>query len=135
MTYRIALAATIIALATPQSVVAQVSPAPAPAASAPAAALTARFADFLTDVLAGKLPATGISERMKTAFSPDLISQIDSNLAPLGTFQKLEFVGQDSQQGFTRYHYTAVFLKGAQPFMFVLNSNSDIAGFFKDEGQ
>ncbi len=133
MIHRVALAAAMIALAIPQPAGAQASPAPAPTASAPDPALTARFAAFLTDMLAGKLPATGLSAKMQGAFTPELISQVDSNLAPLGAFQKLQFVSQDSVQGFQRYHYVGVFANGMQPLMFVLNSSNDIDGFFKDQ--
>jgi hypothetical protein len=100
--------------------------------SAPDGALTARFSAFLTDVLAGHLPSGGVSDAMKSGFTPQLISQVDSSFAALGTFQKLQFVRQDSVQGYQRYHYVAVFDKGTQALMFVLDAKGDIAGFFND---
>jgi len=105
----------------------------------PSSALTTQFTTFLTDILAGHVPATGISDKMQSALTPDVISAIDSNLAPLGTFQKLQYVSQDSAEGYQRYHYIAVFNKGTQPhllpLLFVLDSSGNIAGFFKDQGQ
>jgi hypothetical protein len=101
---------------------------------APDSALTARFSTFLTDVLAGRLPATGLSDPMKAAFTSDVLAQVDTAFAGLGTFQKLQFVREDTVQGYQRYHYVAVFDKGAQPLMFVLDSSGNIAGFFKDQG-
>jgi hypothetical protein len=133
MTHRIAIVLALTTLAAPQYAIAQSSPAPAPAASAPDSAMTARFAAFLTDVLAGKLPSSGISDTMKTKFTPDLISQVDNNLSPLGAFQSLKFVRQDTIQGFARYHYVATFDKGTVPLNFVLDSDGNIAGFFKDQ--
>jgi len=101
-------------------------------ATAPDSALTARFTGFLTDLLAARLPPTGISASLKTGLTPDLIAQVDRGLAPLGAFQSLQFVRADTAQGYHRYHYNAVFAKGSQPLMFVLDTNGDIAGFFKD---
>ncbi len=101
--------------------------------AAPSTALTARFTAFLTDVLAGHLPATGLSDAMKAGFTPQLISQVDGSFTPLGSFQKLQFVRQDTLDGYQRYHYVAVFDKGSQPLLFVLDSSGNIAGFFKDQ--
>lgn len=108
---------------------------PAASQTAPDSALTARFAAFLTGVLAGHLPATGVSDKMKAAFTPDLITQVDALFAPLGAFKSLQFVSQDGAQGFQRYHYIGVFDKGTQPLLFVLDSSGNIAGFFKDQSQ
>ncbi len=100
--------------------------------AAPSTALTARFTAFLTDVLAGRLPATGLSDAMKAGFTPQLISQVDGLFTPLGSFHQLQFVRQDTLDGYQRYHYVAVFDKGSQPLLFVLDSSGNIAGFFKD---
>jgi hypothetical protein len=109
---------------------------PAPAAVAtPDAALTARFSAFVTDVLAGQLPATGVTDTMKTAFTPSVMGQVKTAFAPLGSFQKLQFTHEDSVQGYQRFHYIAVFDKGTQPVIFVIDSNQNIAGFFADQGQ
>ncbi len=72
---------------------------------------------------------------MKAGFTPDLISQVNALFAPLGAFKSLQFVSQDSAQGFQRYHYIAVFDKGTRPLLFVLDSSGNIAGFFKDQPQ
>ena len=133
MIIRIGIAAAALALAMPQVAFAQASPSPAPAASASESAMTARFTEFLTDVIAGKLPPTGISEMMKTKFTPDLVAQVDKNLAPLGAFQGIKFVRQDSAQGYQQYHYVATFAKGTLPLLFVVDSDGNIAGFFKDQ--
>lgn len=121
-----------VALPVPRCVAAD---QPAASQTAPDSALTARFAAFLTGVLAGHLPATGVSDKMKAAFTPDLLSQVDTLFAPLGGFKSLQFVSQDSAQGFQRYHYIAVFDRGTQPLLFVLDSSGNIAGFFKDQSQ
>jgi hypothetical protein len=109
---------------------------PAPSATAaPDAALTSRFAAFLTDVLAGKLPATGVTKEMAAAFTPEIIGQVQSNLSPLGAFKQLQFVSKANVQGYQRFHYTGVFAKGSLPLLFVVDSNGNIAGFFADQPQ
>jgi hypothetical protein len=120
--------------AVPRAAIADQSASPAPAATA-SAALTARFSTFMTDVLAGNLPATGVTDTMKTAFTPSVMSQVSTTFAPLGTFQRLQFTKQDSAPGFQRFHYIAIFDKGSQPVIFVIDSNQNIAGFFADQGQ
>jgi hypothetical protein len=99
----------------------------------PDSALTARFTVFLTDVLAGRVPTTGLSEPLKAGLTPDVLSQIDRAFASLGLFQKLEFVREDTMPGYQRYHYVAVFNRGTQGVMFVTDSSGAIAGFFKDQ--
>ena len=89
----------------------------------------------MAGVLAGQLSATGITDAMKTAFTPTIIDQVRTNFAPLGNFQRLQFTHEDGAAGFTRFHYIAIFDKGTQPVIFVLDSNQNIAGFFVDQGQ
>ena len=112
----------------------QSSPVPA-AASTPEPSLTARFATFIATVLAGQLPASGITDTMKTAFTPAIVEQVKTNFAPLGSFQRLQFTREDGAAGFQRFHYIAIFDKGTQAVIFVLDSNQNIAGFFADQGQ
>lgn len=102
-----------------------------PAAENPAK--TAQFTAFFTTILAGHVPIQGVTPQVEQGFTPALVAQIDGTLAPYGKFQKLQYVGEDSVQGYERYHYTAVFDKGSQNFLFVLDSTGNIAGFFKDE--
>jgi len=96
-------------------------------------AKTARFETFFTTIAAGQVPTQGVTPQVKQGFTPALVAQIDQTIAPLGKFQKLQYVGEDSVQGYDRYHYTAVFEKGTQNYLFVLDSSGNIAGFFKDE--
>ena len=126
---RFAIVAVLTLAALPLAAAAD--PPAASQAVLPDSALTARFTTFLTDVLAGHLPATGVSDAVKSGFTPDLLAQVDSSFAALGVFQNLQYVSQDTMQGYQRYHYVAVFDKGTQPLLFVLDSNGDIAGFFK----
>lgn len=146
MLHRLAIAFILIGFAAVQPAAAQspapAAPSPAPAAQSPAptgaapdAALTARFSNFLTTILAGKVPATGVSDKIKTGLTPQMVTTIDGALSPLGAFQSLQFVRQNTVQGFQVYHYNAVFAKGNQPMVFVLDSDSNIAGFFKDQPQ
>lgn len=127
----LALLATILA---PQSAIAD-QPSAAPTPAAPDAALTARFASFVSGVLAGQLPGTGISDAVKKGFTPALMSQVKTAFAPLGDFRSLQFTREESVQGYQRFHYVAIFEKGTQAVTFVIDSAQNIAGFFTDEGQ
>ena len=95
-------------------------------------AKTAQFQTFFTTILAGRVPTQGVTAQMAAGFSAALVTQIDDNLAPFGKFQKLQFVSEDSAQGYDRYHYTAIFEKGSRNFLFVLDATGNIAGFFRD---
>jgi Protein of unknown function (DUF3887) len=133
---RVAMLAVLAAPAVSQPVqVAADQPGQPAAAATPDAALTARFAAFITSVLAGQLPAAGVTDTMKTAFTPSAIDQVKTTFAPLGAFQTLQFTREDSVQGYQRFHYIATFEKGTQPVIFVIDPNHNIAGFFLDQGQ
>jgi hypothetical protein len=134
MLQKCAVAALLLALAQPAAAVAQADQPTNSTASAPDSALTSRFTAFFKQVLAGHAPGGNISPQMKSGLTPQLISQIDGAFASYGTFRRLDFVHQDSLQGYQRYHYTAVFDKGSQGLMFVVDSNGTIAGFFQDPG-
>ena len=108
------------------------APSAAPAAT-PDAALTARFTAFFADILASRVPATGLSAAMKAALTPDAVSAVAASFAPFGTFTRLQYAGQDSRAGYERYRYTAIFDKGSQGLLFVLDSDGNIAGFFKSQ--
>jgi hypothetical protein len=99
--------------------------------TAPSAATTASFSTFLTDVLAGRLPPD-VSESMKSQ-SSQMLAQIKTAFAALGRFRHLEFAREDSMQGYSRYHYTALFEKGSQKLIFVTDSHGTIVGFGPDQ--
>jgi hypothetical protein len=134
MLEKCAVAALLLALALPAAAIAQADQPTNSTASAPDSALTSRLTSFFKQVVAGHVPSGNISPRLKSGLTPQLISQIDGAFASFGTFRRLDFVRQDSMQGYQRYHYTAVFDKGSQGIMFVLDSNGTIAGFFQDPG-
>lgn len=96
-------------------------------------AKTARFDTFFRTILAGHVPAQGLTPAMQQALTPELVSQLDTYYAASGKFEKLQYLGEDSVQGYDRYHYAAIFDKGKQAVMFVLDSDGDVAGFFKDQ--
>jgi hypothetical protein len=101
------------------------------AAPAPAGSMTAHFTTFLTDVLAGRVPAD-ISETLRSQ-SSTMLTQVRSDLGKFGEFRRLQYVRQDTSQGYRQYHYVAVFDKGSQPVVFVTNSSGVIYGFFQDQ--
>ena len=108
---------------------------PTNAAPPPGNALTARFNSFFTDILAGRAPSTNVSPEVRSGLTPQLVSQIRSSFASLGTFRHLQYVRQDQVQGYRRFHYSAVFDKGNQGVMFVVDANNTIVGFFQDPAQ
>ena len=104
--------------------------APASAQSAPSSAITERFSAFLTDVLAGRVPPH-VSSTMQSQ-SSQLISGVKATLGTLGTFRRLEYLRQESMQGYHRYHYRAVFDKGTRGLAWVTDSSGTVVGFFED---
>jgi hypothetical protein len=129
MIRKIFAAASFAALATFLGSVATAQTAAAPAPSA--GVMTARFSAFLTDVLSGRVP-TDISETLKSQ-SSTMLTQVRSDLGKFGEFRRLQYVRQDTSQGYPQYHYIAVFDKGSQPVVFVTNSSGVIYGFFQDQ--
>ncbi|HEV3090929.1 MAG TPA: hypothetical protein VGX91_05730 [Candidatus Cybelea sp.] len=102
------------------------------AQSAPSAATTASFAAFVNDVMAGRVPSN-ISDTMKAQSAG--LGQAKTALAQFGTFKRLDYVREDTMQGYHRYHYTAVFTKGSLGVIFVTDTNGTIDGFFQDQPQ
>lgn len=104
--------------------------APASAQSAPTGAVTERLTAFLTQVLAGHTPSH-ISSTLQQQ-SSQLISGVKSTLGTLGTFHRLDYVREESMQGYHRYHYRAVFEKGTRGLAFITDSNDTVVGFEED---
>jgi hypothetical protein len=102
-------------------------------AGPPSSALTETFSGFFTDVLAGRVPSTGVSTAMRNGLTPSMMSRIHSSFGSLGAFVRLRFVKHDTTQGYQGYHYSAVFQNGSQPVVFVTDSNGTIVGFFPDQ--
>ena len=70
---------------------------------------------------------------MKSGLTQTLLAQIDSYYQAFGAFKSLQFLKVDTLQGYTRYHYAAVFDRSTQSVMFVTDSSGAIAGFFQDQ--
>jgi hypothetical protein len=104
--------------------------APASAQTAPSSATTERLTTFLTDVLAGHTPPH-ISSTLQQQ-SSQLISGVKDTLGTLGTFHRMEYLRQESMQGYHRYHYRAYFEKGARGVAFITDSNGTVVGFEED---
>ncbi|MGA2760039.1 MAG: hypothetical protein ABSF08_06960 [Candidatus Cybelea sp.] len=100
-------------------------------AALPSSELTPRFTTFLSDVLAGHVPPD-ISETLRSQ-SSTMLTQVRSDLGKFGEFHRLQYVRQDTAQGYLQYHYLAIFEKGSQPVVFVTNSSGVIYGFFQDQ--
>jgi hypothetical protein len=103
---------------------------PASAQSAPSGAVTERFTSFLAYVLAGHAPPH-ISSTMQQQ-SSQLISGVKQTLGTLGTFRRLEYVREESMQGYHRYHYRGVFDKGTRGLAFITDDKGTIVGFAED---
>ncbi len=99
-------------------------------ASAQSSATTQSFTTFLADVLAGRTPSR-ISSTLRSQ-SSQLISGVKQTLGTLGTFRRLEYVREESMQGYHRYHYRAVFEKGTRGLVWVTDSNGTVVGFMED---
>jgi hypothetical protein len=104
--------------------------APASAQGAPSGAVTQRLTTFLTEVLAGHTPSH-ISSTLAQQ-SSQLISGVKATLGTLGTFHRLDYVREESMQGYHRYHYRAVFEKGTRGLAFITDSNGTVVGLEED---
>jgi len=107
------------------------APAYAQSANSVSTATAAHFTAFVQDVLAGKTPS-GISSAMRSGLTPSLKKEIQGSFTPYGSFQRLQYVSQESMDKYHRYHYLAVCDKGQLPVIFVTDSNGTIVGFFQD---
>jgi hypothetical protein len=116
-----------LAMVLGSAAIAQTATAPA----APAGVMTLRFTTFLTDVLAGRVPAD-VSDTLRSQ-SSTMLTQVRTDLGRFGEFRRLQYVRQDTSQGYRQYHYVAVFDKGSQPVVFVTSSSGVIDGFFQDQ--
>jgi len=107
--------------------------APSYAQSAPSVSTTttAHFTSFVQDILAGRTPS-GISSTMRSGFTPSMRKEIQGDFTPCGSFQRLQYVSQESMNKYHRYHYLAICTKGQLPVIFVTDSNGTIVGFFQD---
>jgi hypothetical protein len=122
----------ILANASPTPSTASTSSTVVPSATPDVSLLTARFTAFFTEVLAGKAPAQGLTDKMQSALTPDVLSKLSAYYGTLGKFERLTFKAEDEVQGFQRYHYTAVFSNGSSGVLFVVDSDGKIAGFFNE---
>jgi hypothetical protein len=100
------------------------------AQAAPSGPPTATFTTFMTDVIAGRIPPD-ISESMNS--NADGLSRARQAFVQFGTFKRLQFVREDTMQGYYRYHYTAIFQKSSLHIVFVTDSEGTIVGFFPDQ--
>lgn len=128
--FALTLLTILIANATPTPIATSTASVPSPTPEM--LKLTARFTSFFADVLAGRTPTQDLTDKMQSALSPAVLSQLQQFYGTLGTFQKLSFKDQDSIQGFRRYHYLAIFQNGSPGVMFVIDSDDKIAGFFNE---
>ena len=119
----------------PQVAAAGQTPAPVEQPATPGPTLTAFFAAFMTGVLAGRLPPSGVSDAMKAGFTPTKMDEVKTAFGMLGNFRELRFTKAERVQAYQRFHYVAIFEKGTQPVIFVIDSDRNIAGFFADDGQ
>jgi hypothetical protein len=131
MIRKILATATFAGLVMALGSAASAQQAAAAPAALPSAELTPRFTTFLSDVLAGHVPPD-VSETLRSQPST-MLTQARSDLGKFGTFRRLQYVRQDTSQGYLQYHYIAIFEKGSQPVVFVTNSSGIIYGFFQDQ--
>ncbi len=107
------------------------APSYAQSATSVSTTTTAHFTAFVQDVLAGKTPS-GISSAMRSGLTPSLKKEIQGSFAPYGSFQRLQYVSQESKDKYHQYHYLAICDKGQLPVIFITDSSGTIVGFFQD---
>ncbi len=92
---------------------AQTAPAQssAPSSAAPQVdpKVTAIAKDWLHRIQTANVDRSQLTDEMNTALTPSLVQQVAAQLAPLGDPTAVSFVGSNTVQGVTIYHFVLTF--------------------------
>jgi len=92
-------------------------------------AVTAKLRTLLNGLQRGTVDPATLTDAMKAALTPQALSGMSAQFAPLGALQSLTFRGKDSGRGYSSYHYSAVFASGETvPLTISLDKDGKIAG-------
>jgi hypothetical protein len=116
----------------PQSAHAQPAPAastaPSPAAAQVDPKVTALATDWLHRIQTANVDRSQLTSEMNAALTPALVQQVSAQLASLGEPTNVSFVGSQTAQGITIYHYVLVFKAMSVNEFLGLDSAGKIAG-------
>lgn len=90
--------------------------------------ITARAKDWLHRVQTGDVDRSQLDTTMNTAFTPDLVKELSTQLGPFGDPQSFTFFKQVVSGGVTAYVYRVSFAAGAVNEVFALDKDGKIAG-------
>jgi hypothetical protein len=93
------------------------------------AAVTLRFREALTSLLAGKIDRSQYSDTVKAALTPELLAATAAQLQPLGEIAKIEYVNSVALPKGTLYSYKVTFSSGKTlTWQFRIDDQGKIAG-------
>jgi hypothetical protein len=91
-------------------------------------AVTARVRDWVGRLESGNLDRSQLTERMSAHFTPALVTEIKTEMAPLGAPQQLIYVSKDVTTRGTIYTYRAVFAAATFNLHIRINTQGKITG-------
>jgi hypothetical protein len=113
------------------TVIAQAAPSAAPAATASAdAAVTARAKDWLHQIQAGKIDRSQFDDKMNTALTDSMLSQVSAQIAPLGDPSGFTLSRTMTRGSLSIYVFQVVFPSITLYETFALDPDGKIAGLF-----
>jgi D-alanyl-D-alanine carboxypeptidase len=127
LTYR---ANNVVVQHTHPAFFAELAKATPPPAGPEDPAVTAKLRTLLSGLQLGTVDPATLTDAMKAALTPEVLSGTKAQFAPLGALQSLTLSGKESVQGYSSYHYSAVFASGETvPLTISLDKDGKIAGF------
>jgi len=134
-----AILCVLLSLCAVRAAVADTSPSPA--STAPAASpqdTAARAKDWLHRLQTGDIDRAQLTAQMSAALSPDKVTQISSQFAPLGDPASFTFLEQQpvpSDPTMTAYVYRVVFKTTTLNEIFSLDKDGKVAGILFQPAQ
>ncbi len=90
--------------------------------------VTAIAKDWLHRVQTANVDRSQLTDQMNAALTPALVQQVAAQLAPLGDPTAVSFVGSQTVQGVTIYHFVLTFKAGTVNEFLGIDAAGKIAG-------
>jgi CubicO group peptidase (beta-lactamase class C family) len=92
---------------------------------------SAALRTFVAGIQRGTVDPATLNDAMKAALTPQSVSAVGAQLAPLGSLQSLTLRRKEQAEGLTSFHYAAAFAGGQTLALTIaLDKDGKIAGFF-----
>ncbi len=90
--------------------------------------VTAIAKDWLHRIQTANVDRSQLTDKMSAALTPALLQQVAAQLAPLGDPTAISFVGSETVQGITVYHFVLTFKAATVNEFLGIDSAGKIAG-------